>query len=114
MTDKAQQPEYIITEEQLRNNADVLCLDDIMKIRSRPHTPAPDPITADEVGDMCDQVAEVAGRAATLAENTRVLDAIEAKARENSNTETKPSFRVYQMIKGWCKALRQQQEREQG
>jgi hypothetical protein len=43
-------------------------------IRSSPHTTAAEGITADEVGDMCDQVAEVAIRKATLA----TLDAITA------------------------------------
>ena len=40
--------QYIITEDQLRNNADGICLDDIMKIRSRPvHQ-------QDQAGDVLD------------------------------------------------------------
>ena len=136
MTDKAQQPEYIITEEQLRNNADVLCLDDIMKIRSRPHPPAPDPITADEMGDMCDQVSEVADRAATLAVLKGVPNdlrmngwavAIHNDYRQNGEQHTfwlltnkegryvkGEGLTDVEALEQIRESLRQQQEREQG
>ena len=40
---------------------------------TRPHTPTAEGITADEVGDMCDQVAEVAIRTATLATLDKII-----------------------------------------
>jgi hypothetical protein len=40
---------YVIAEEELRNNADGICLDDIMKIRSRPvQQPAPEDVQFSE------------------------------------------------------------------
>jgi hypothetical protein len=61
--------QYIITEDELRNNADGICLDDIMKIRSRPvQQPAPEDVLKKYM-DWLQEMADIANNDANRQEN---------------------------------------------